>query len=110
MYFLRVLLGPAGVRKPYRRGHFRPQASGDVCWRRRISCGFAGSWIPLRVVRASGSPRDGGPGEAMTIFDLLFIALFLMAFGTFIDAAGLAFRGQRTRARALPDPSRTHPL
>jgi hypothetical protein len=37
----------------------------------------------------------------MTIFDLLFIALFLTALGTFIVAAISAFRGRRARALTI---------
>ncbi len=53
------------------------------------------------MVRESRYPGSSGRGVAMTVFDLLFIALFLTAIGTLIAVAVAAFRGQRQRALGL---------
>ena len=53
------------------------------------------------MVRKSGYPGSSGRGVAMTVFDLLFIALFLTAIGTLVVVAVSAFRGQRQHALGL---------
>jgi hypothetical protein len=53
------------------------------------------------VVRQSGCPGSPGRGTAVTVFDLLVIALFFVAIGTLMVAAALAVRGRWARALGL---------
>jgi len=52
----------------------------------------------LLVVRKRGFAGSANRGTAMTLFDLLFIALFFTAIGTLVVAAISALRGRRGRS------------